>query len=105
GVAQGGDVAALAGGDPGRLLAAVLQRVEREVGEPGDVVARRVYAEHPAFITRAVAVGREPLESGQGARFPRKVVTCVTRRRKRTTDAYQRRVAVARPRFVYAISA
>ena len=55
-VAQRRDVAALAGGDPGRLLAAVLQRVEAEVGEPGDVVAGRVYAEHPALVARAVAV-------------------------------------------------
>ena len=70
GVAQGGDVAALAGGDPGRLLAAVLERVEREVGEPGDVVARRVHAEHAALVARSVAVGnavvvavrREPLD-------------------------------------------
>ena len=37
-VAQRGDVPALAGGDPRRLLAPVLQRVQREVGEPGDVV-------------------------------------------------------------------
>ena len=55
-VAQRGDVPALAGGDPGRLLAAVLQRVEAEVGEPGDVVAGRVYAEDPAFVARALAV-------------------------------------------------
>ena len=57
GVAQGGDVAALAGGDPGRLLAAVLERVEREVGEPGDVVAGRVHAEDAALVARAVAIG------------------------------------------------
>ena len=56
-VAQRGDVAALAGGDPGRLLAAVLERVEREVGEPGDVVAGRVDAEDPALVARAVAIG------------------------------------------------
>ena len=69
GVAQGGDVAALAGGDPGRLLAAVLERVEGEVGEAGDVVAGCVNAEHPALVARSVAVGnavciavrREPL--------------------------------------------
>jgi hypothetical protein len=33
-VAHGHDVAALRGRDPGRLLAAVLERVQREVGEP-----------------------------------------------------------------------
>ena len=75
GVAHRGDVAALAGGDPGRLLAAVLQRVEAEVGEPGDIVPGGVDAEDPAFIAGAIAVGREPLEGGQGARFPRKVET------------------------------
>ena len=61
GVAQGGDVTALAGGDPRRLLTAVLERVEAEVGEPGDVVPGRVHAEHPALIARAVAVRDRPL--------------------------------------------
>ena len=56
GVAQGRDVAALAGGDPGRLLAAVLERVEAEVGEAGDVVPGRVYAEDAAFVARSIAV-------------------------------------------------
>ncbi len=56
GVAQGGDLPALAGGDPGRFLAAVLERVEREVGEPGDLAAGRVDAEDPALVARAVAV-------------------------------------------------
>ena len=56
GVAQRRDVAALAGGDPGRLLAAVLERVEAEVGEAGDVVAGRVYAEDPALVARSIAV-------------------------------------------------
>ena len=51
-VAQRGDVAALAGGDPGRLLAAVLERVEAEVGEAGDVVPGRVDAEDAAFVAR-----------------------------------------------------
>ncbi len=54
--AQGRDVAALAGGDAGRLLAAVLERVEAEVGEAGDVVGRRVDAEDPAFVARSVAI-------------------------------------------------
>jgi hypothetical protein len=39
----------------------MLERVEAEVGEPGDVVPRCVYAEHPAFIARAVAVRERPL--------------------------------------------
>src|SRR4051794_8512476 len=53
---ESGDVPALAGGDSRGLLTAVLEGVESEVGEPGDVVPRRVYAEHPALIARAVAV-------------------------------------------------
>ena len=85
-VAHRGDVAALAGRDPGRLLAAVLQRVEAEVGEAGDVVAGRVYAKHPAFLARAVAVDEHPLGQVK-ARFPRDWKD-VTRRR----TAYPRRV-------------
>ena len=57
GVAQRGDVAALARRDPGRLLAAVLERVEREVGELRDLLAGRVHAEDAALVARAVAVG------------------------------------------------
>ena len=55
-VALGGDVAALGGRDAGRLLAAVLERVEREVGEPGDVVLRGVDPEYAALVARAVAL-------------------------------------------------
>ena len=55
-VAQRGDVPALAGRDPRRLLAAVLERVQGEVREPGDVVPRRVDAEDAALVARAVAV-------------------------------------------------
>jgi hypothetical protein len=51
------DVPALAGGDAGRLLTAVLERVEREVRVAGDVVAGRVHAEHPALVARSVAIG------------------------------------------------
>ena len=58
-VAHGHDVAALGGGDARRLLAAVLERVEREVGEPGDVVLGRVDAEDAALVARAVAVVEE----------------------------------------------
>jgi hypothetical protein len=49
-------VAALAGGDARRLLAAVLERVEAEVRQPGHIVARCVYAEDAALIARTVAV-------------------------------------------------
>ena len=56
GVAQRGDVAAFAGRDPGRLLTAVLQRVEREVRELRDLAVGRVHAEDPALVARAVAL-------------------------------------------------
>jgi hypothetical protein len=44
------------GRDAGRFLAAVLERVQREVCEPGDVLLRRVDAEHAALVARAVTV-------------------------------------------------
>ena len=86
GVAQGGDVAALAGGDPGRLLAAVLQRVEAEVGEAGDVVAGCVYAEDAALVTRPVAVIGAP-------RTESRRVFLADGGRKRRRTAYSRRLA------------
>ena len=55
-VAHGHDVAALAGGDARRLLSAVLERVEREVGEARDVHLRRVDAEDAAFVARSVTM-------------------------------------------------
>src|SRR3954463_15213567 len=55
-VAHGHDVTVLRGGDAGRLLAAVLQRVEPEVGESGDVGARREDAEDSTLVARPVAV-------------------------------------------------
>ena len=57
-VTLGGDVPALAGRDAGRLLAAVLERVEREVGEPGDVLLRGVDAEDAALVAGPVALDR-----------------------------------------------
>ena len=42
---------------PGALLAAVLQRVEREVREPRDVAAGRVDAEDAAHQPAAIARG------------------------------------------------
>jgi len=47
-VAKCGDAAFVRDGDPGRLLAAVLQREEPEVREPGDVAVGCVDAEDPA---------------------------------------------------------
>src|SRR5215211_7799675 len=55
-LAHRGDVSALAGGDPRRLLPAVLERVQPEIAETGYVPAGCVYAEDPAFIARAIAI-------------------------------------------------
>ena len=54
-LARGHDLAAVDGRDPGRLLPAVLERVQREVREPGDVGFRRVDAEDAALVARALA--------------------------------------------------
>jgi hypothetical protein len=54
-VAHGHDVAVLGGRDAGRLLAAVLERVEREVGQPRDLVLGGEYAEDAALITGSFA--------------------------------------------------
>src|SRR5207237_10919732 len=40
--------------DAGRLLAAVLQRVERKVGQTRHLVTGRIQAEHPALMPRSV---------------------------------------------------
>ena len=44
------------GGDPGRLLSAVLEREQGEVGNAGDVVSGRVDAENAALVARSVAM-------------------------------------------------
>ena len=53
------DLATVADRDPGRLLAAVLERVEAEVGELGDVLARRPDPEHAAVVLGAEVLGVE----------------------------------------------
>src|SRR5204863_4113118 len=59
-VAHGHDVAVLVRRrDAGGLLAAVLERVETEVGETGDVGAWRVNAKDTALVARPVAVRYE----------------------------------------------
>ena len=63
-VAHGHDVAALRGGDARRLLAAVLERVEREVREARDFATGGDYAEDAALIARAIAVFEEGSEEG-----------------------------------------
>ncbi len=58
-VALDGHPAVVAGGDAGALLAAVLQRVQRVVGQPGDVPAgRRGDAEDAALLLGGVVVDR-----------------------------------------------
>ncbi len=59
-VAHGEHAPAVADGDAGTLLPAVLERVEREVGEAGDVAAGRVDAEDAAHQPTAIARGRAP---------------------------------------------
>ena len=49
-------MAVLARGDARGLLAAVLEGVEPEIGEPRDVVGRRVHAKDPTFVPRSVAI-------------------------------------------------
>ena len=70
-VAQRHDAAvAVGGGDAGGLLAAVLERVEREVRQAGDVVPRRVDAEDATLVSRAVALVEE-IGHVRGTALPR----------------------------------
>ena len=50
------DAGAVADGDPGRLLAPVLERVEAVVGELAHLLAGRPYAEDSTGILRATVV-------------------------------------------------
>ncbi len=49
-VLRHGDGLAVAHRDAGRLLAPVLERIEAQIGEMGDVLAGRVHAEHAAGV-------------------------------------------------------
>ena len=64
---------AVAGGDPGRLLAAVLQRVQADVGEAGHWVAWRVDADHAALFARAVGLEDGQRREALGGRVPLRV--------------------------------
>ena len=66
-VAHGGDVAALAGGNTGRFLSAVLKCVQAEVGESRDIVSGCVYAKDTAFITRSLAIQESLFAQGLNA--------------------------------------
>ena len=72
------DLAAVADRDPGRLLAAVLQRVEPEVGQLGDVLARGPDPEDSAGVLRPlllrVQVVGQPAVTG--ARLTRHAHEC-----------------------------
>ena len=71
------DVASVTDGDPRRLLTAVLQRVEPEIREVGDVLAGVEDAEDAAFFMQVLVVEmlgervrqvhREPLHTLRGA--------------------------------------
>ena len=56
-VLHDGDRLAVAHGDAGGLLAAVLQRVQAEVGEVGDGCAGRVHAEDAAGVVGSGQIG------------------------------------------------
>src|SRR4051794_29575178 len=64
------EVLTVADGDPGRFLAAVLEGVETEIREPGDILAGCVYAEDPALfagtIEHVVHTGRHPIPDARG---------------------------------------
>src|SRR5450756_689691 len=49
----------ITGCDAGRLLAAVLQRIEPEVGQLGDVLARGPDSEDPAGVLRGFLAGKK----------------------------------------------
>jgi hypothetical protein len=53
------DPSAITDRDAGRLLSAVLQRVESVVGELGDVLPRRPDAKYATSIPRRAVVGIE----------------------------------------------
>jgi hypothetical protein len=44
----------------------MLKRVQPEVGETRDLAAGCVYAEHPALIARAIAIGNVESRVGHG---------------------------------------
>src|SRR5579871_6408619 len=52
------DRAAVGGGDAGRLLAAVLEGVQREEREPGRVASRRKNPRYPAHVLRVYQPAR-----------------------------------------------
>src|SRR5207302_5642917 len=56
-------LASVGGRDAGALLAAVLQRVEAEIGQVRDVITRRLNGEEPAFFVHALIA--EPVTPDQ----------------------------------------
>src|SRR6185437_15595033 len=96
-VADGHDLPAAWGrGDPGRLLAAVLKREQGEVGDAGDVVSRRKYAEDAALVARAIAMvihgSTHSQPAAKASSGPRPIRTarrpepCAARKQRRRTS-------------------
>mgnify|MGYP007091948020 CR=1 FL=1 len=71
------DLLAVADGDARGFLAAVLQRVEAEVGQLGDVLARRPDAEDTAGVLGSLFTGEQVV--GQGSVSAWHVVQSPTR--------------------------
>ena len=67
------EAGAIAGGDSGRLLAAVLQRVQANVGEAGHRLAGGVDADHAALLARAVGIEDGQRREVLGGRVPWRV--------------------------------
>ncbi len=65
-VAHRHDLAGVRRRDPGRLLAAVLQGEQREVGEPGDVTLGSEDAKDTALVARTVPVVEISIHRGAG---------------------------------------
>ena len=61
------DLAFVGHGDAGALLAAVLQGVEAEEGEAGDVAAGGDDAEDPTGVVKAIALHGAPRRAGRGS--------------------------------------
>ena len=67
---QHGEPPVLGDGDAGRLLSSMLERVQREVGEPRDVAIRRVDAEdaaHQPTVPISISSMPDSLSTSPGA--------------------------------------
>ena len=97
------DLLAVAGRDAGRLLPAVLQRVEAEVGELGDLLAGGPDAEDAAGVLRALlageqVVGQPSVAACHGPSLPQR------RTPERSRAGYPHPPAATRPRPLRAVA-